>query len=106
MKIQGCVSDENESGFAKQQFSMIFGRLHLKVNPKLCVGMEEHKFESNGENKGVALTVQSCYPTTWGGCSELVDSLDKTISPFGMADSNVCLFKKYSGYIKLFHFAR
>ena len=98
MKIRGCVSDENESSFEKQQFSMISGRLHLKVNTKLCVGVEEYKFETNGENKGVALTVQACFPTTWGGCSELVDSLDRTIRPFGMSDSTVCLFKKYSGY--------
>ena len=76
----------------------LFVQYSSKVRPSLRYG--------NGENKGVALTVQSCYPTTWGGCSELVDSSDKTIRPFGMADSNVCLFKKYSGYNMLFHFAR
>ena len=68
---------------------------------KLCAGIEEYKFEVNGEAKGVALTVQVCYPTTWGSGAcpgGLVDSGDRSIRPFGMASENVCLFKKYAGY--------
>ena len=70
---------------------------------KLCAGVEEYKFASNGEAKGVAITIQPCYPTTWGSgsCSnQLVDQSDQSIKPFGMASQNVCLFKKYSGYRK------
>merc|ERR1711879_1047888 len=72
-------------------------------NTKICVGVEEYKFASNGEAKGVALTVQVCYPTSWGetvGCGGigLASTTDQSIRPFGMADANVCLFKRYTGY--------
>ena len=98
IKLQNCDASE-----PAQQFVVISGRLHIAVNTRLCAGVEEFKFADNGEVKGVAITAQICYPTTWGetaGCGDtgLVSSVDQSIRPFGMSADNICLFKRYSGY--------
>jgi len=90
VKLADCDSSET-----RQQFSVVNGRLHLKEETRICVGYEEY----NLSDDGVAMTTQDCYPTAFsnGPCSTgLVNGDSQSIKLFG--DSNICLFKKYSGY--------
>lgn len=68
----------------------------MKEETRICVGYEEYNLASDG----VAMTTQDCYPTAFsnGPCSTggLLDGATQSIKLFG--DSDICLFKKYSGY--------
>lgn len=100
IKIQACDADDDN-----QKWILIAGRLHPEFGTRLCVGVEEHALDSNGDS-GIAMTTVDCFPTTFGfgacnnpeeGGNMLADSLN-AIKPMGQDDENLCFFKKYSGY--------
>ena len=57
VKIKGCEEDSDN-----QRFVVIAGRVHLSVNTKLCVGVEEYKLDEATAGTGIALTT-GCFWT-------------------------------------------
>merc|ERR1712062_449920 len=66
----------------------------MAAETRICLGQEEHRISATS---GIALTVQDCYPTTFGDAFSLVNAEDQSIRPFG-DEAGACLFKKYTGY--------
>merc|ERR1712048_1009984 len=71
---QTCDADDE-----KQKWQLIDGRIHplLSENNRICVGLEEHVLDDNG-NTGIAMTTIDCYPHTfgYGGCNNPIEGGD------------------------------
>ena len=88
VRINPCDSEN-----VLQQFDYINGRIHSRMENRICAGFEDFVFAA-AEN--AALTFQDCYPSTFGDGENFIGE-DHTIKPFSW-DDNSCAFKKYSGY--------
>ena len=63
LKIAPC-SEADADGSDAMRFDYVDGRIHLRSDPRLCVGYETNKYETDNR---VAITVMQCYSNAFGG---------------------------------------
>merc|ERR1712110_1314179 len=104
VKIAKCQQNNDQ-----QKFDYREGRLHLRANPKVCLGYENYPAQNRAQ---AALTAQSCFANTWGsivapaydGSSDT--PCDYSVPQFSLLDADdamrltwesddLCAYKRY-----------